>query len=184
MRANVAVYMIDIAKQLSKSSSGRSGMQRIAAYQEDSDNTNLREALAVPIGKPLSIFDASALPAAYTGFTFGDCVPFLHRDTQVACQHIFDALPSREELEYSLEGDSEPYVAASRSRFDTPEIYAEFASFPRTLRLFRTTKGVWESTLFTMQDRAACCAPTEHAPPPINLPRGAWKAKLPSSFVM
>ena len=75
----------------------------------------------------------SALPAAYTEFLFGDCAPFLDRETPGACHHIFAALPSREELEYSLLEDSEPHVVGSRFRFDTPEFYAVFASFLRTL---------------------------------------------------
>ena len=86
MRANVSVDMIDITNQLSKPSSGCSEIERIVADQEKGNNTTLREALAVPTGKPLSIFDASALPAAYIEFLFGDCVPFLHHDTQVTCQ--------------------------------------------------------------------------------------------------
>ena len=37
--------------------------------------------------------------------------------------------------------DVEQYKAGSRSRFDTPEFYAVFASFLRTLRLFQSTKA-------------------------------------------
>ncbi len=99
------------------------------------------QALAVPSGKALSIFDPSALPAAYTEFLFGDCVPFLKRETPVTCQQIFAALPAREELEYSLPHDEEPYRASGRSRFDSPEFYALFASFLRTLKLFQSCKA-------------------------------------------
>jgi hypothetical protein len=68
------------------------------------------------------LFDPAALVAAYTEFLFGDCVPFLKREASVT------ALPSREELQYTLEGDVEPYRASDRSRWDTPEFYAVFAT--------------------------------------------------------
>ena len=87
------------------------------------------------------MFDSSALPAAYTEFLFGDCVPFLKRDTPATCQQIFDALPNREELEYTLPEDTEPYKANPRSRFDSPEFYAVFSSFLRTLKLFQSTRA-------------------------------------------
>ena len=82
-----------------------------------------------PTGKPLSIFDPSASLAAYTKLLFGNCVPFLKRETPVACQQFFSALPTREKLEYQLDGDTEPYQAIDRFRFDSPEFYAVFAFF-------------------------------------------------------
>ena len=141
MRKVVAVDMQDIAKHLQRTTVGRGAMEQIAAFQEKSANPNLVQALAVPTGKPLSMFDSAALPAAYTEFLFGDCVPFLDRETPVTCQQVFDALPSREELEYSMPDDTEQYKADSRSRFDTPEFYGIFASFLRKLRLFQSTKA-------------------------------------------
>ena len=59
----------------------------------------------------------------------------------MTCQQIFAALPAREELEYSLPGDEEPYRASGRSRFDTPEFYALFASLLRTLKLFQSCRA-------------------------------------------
>jgi len=99
------------------------------------------QAWAVPSGNALSIFDPSALPAAYTEFLFGDCVPFLKRETPVTCQQTFAALQSREELQYSLPEDEVPYVASDRSRFDSPEFYSVFASFLRLLKLLQSVSG-------------------------------------------
>ena len=131
--------MQDIARELTKNKSAEAEWQRLIAATDDQEST----ALAVPTGKPLSMFDATALPAAYTEFLFGDCVPFLKRDTAATCQQIFDALPNREELEYALPEDdvAEPYRANSRSRFDAPEFYAVFGSFLRTLKLFIVVRG-------------------------------------------
>ncbi|MEO2236627.1 MAG: hypothetical protein ABGW95_00045, partial [Candidatus Poseidoniia archaeon] len=141
VRSSVAVDMIDVAKQMGKSSGGRAELERMAAAQSEDEQLEPMQALAVPSGKALSIFDPSALPAAYTEFLFGDCVPFLKRETPVTCQQIFAALPAREELEYSLPHDEEPFRASGRSRFDSPEFYALFASFLRTLKLFQSCKA-------------------------------------------
>ena len=141
MRTSVAVDMQDIARHLQRTTVGRGAMEQIVAFQEKSANPNLVHALAVPSGKPLSMFDSAALPASCTEFLFGDCVPFLDREIPVTCQQIFDAMPSREELEYSMPEDAEQYKADSRSRFGTPEFYAIFACSLRTLRLFESTKA-------------------------------------------
>ena len=102
------------------------------------------EALAVPTGKPLSIFDPSALPAAFTEFLFGDCVPSLKWQTLVTTQQNFDALPSREELQYSLEEDVQVYQASSQSRWDTPEFYAVFLSVLRALKIQQTVTASFQ----------------------------------------
>ena len=118
---------------MTRSSKTCAELQSLAAAQSENEQKQPQQALAVPTGKPLSIFDPSALPAAYTEFLFGDCVPFLKRETPVTCQQIFAALPSREELQYNLENDAEPYKAKESSRFDTPAFYAVFLSFLRNL---------------------------------------------------
>jgi hypothetical protein len=151
VRTSIAVDMIDIAKQLSKSSPGR--LQSLAAAQGENEQMKPEQALAVPTGKPLSIFDPPSLPAAYTEFLFGDCVPFLKRETPVTCQQIFSYLPNKEKLEYHLESDAEPYVASDRSRYDTPEFYAVFASFLRTLKLLQSTKAFFERQGFNQDIR-------------------------------
>ena len=135
--STIAVNLQDIARQMAKNIEAKAEWERLAATQEDTEPT----ALAVPSGCPLSIFDSTALPAAYTEFLFGDCVPFLKRDTPITCKQIFDALPQREELEYSLPDDEEPYQASTRPRFDSPEFYAVFAIFLRTLKLFQSVRG-------------------------------------------
>ena len=112
--------MIDIARQINRTSRGREELQRLAAGCVDNDANT---ALIVPTGKPLSIFDAAVLPAAYTEFLFGDSVPFLQRQTPVTRRQIFVALPSRVELEYCLAGDLVAHVASARSRFDTPSFF-------------------------------------------------------------
>ena len=65
----VAVNLQDIARQLAKNKEAKSEWERLVAAQEEKEPA----ALAVPTGEPLSIFDSTALPAAYTEFLFGDC---------------------------------------------------------------------------------------------------------------
>ena len=62
----------------------------------------------------------------------------------MTAQQIFDALPNREELQYSLEEDVKVYQASSRSRWDTPEFYAVFLSFLRSLKIQQTVKASFE----------------------------------------
>ena len=119
-------------------------MEALAAIQTDNAEKEPKEALAVPGGSPLSMFDPASFPAAFTEFLYGDCVPFLKRDTPITCQEIFDALASREELEYTLLGEKLPYTTGDNSRFDTPEFYAVFASFLRSLKTFQSCKAAFE----------------------------------------
>ena len=104
VRTRVAVDMIDVARQLSRTSKHRAEFESLVTAQSENEMKTPWEALAVPTGKPLSMFDPPALPSAFTEFLFGDCVPFLKRLTPVTAQQFFDALPNREELRYSLEG--------------------------------------------------------------------------------
>jgi hypothetical protein len=146
--------MIDIARSLSRTSKSRAELQSLVTGQAESEQQQPFEALAVPSGKPLSIFDTTALPAAYTEFLFGDCVPFLKRDTPVTVQQIFDALPSREELQYDLEDDEEPYRASDRSRWDTAEFYAVFCSFLRSLKILQSVKAAMDRPGFEKDIRS------------------------------
>ena len=141
VRTSIAVDMIDIARKMNKSIQTRAEMQSLMTAQTEHEQQMPLEALAVPSGKPLSMFDPCALPAAYTEFLFGDCVPFLKRETKVTAQQIFAALPSREELQYQLDGDLEPYLAANKSRWDTAEFFAVAASFLRNLRMLQSIKA-------------------------------------------
>ena len=70
--STIAVNLQDIAQQMAKNKEAKAEWERLVAAQEDTEPT----ALAVPSGKPLSMFDSTALPAAYTEFLFGGCVPF------------------------------------------------------------------------------------------------------------
>ena len=114
VRSTIAVDPRDIASRMSKSSSARAEVESLFTAQAENEKKPAQQALAVPTGKPLSIFDPQALPAAYTEFLFGDCVPFVKRDTKVTVQQIFDALPDREELQYDLDGDKQRYRASER----------------------------------------------------------------------
>ena len=145
IRTSIAVDMIDIARGLSKTSKTRAELQSLVTGQTETEQQQPCEALAVPSGKPLSIFDTTALPAACTELLFGDCVPFLKRDTPVTVQQIFDALPSREELQYDLEDDeNKPYRASGRSRWDTAEFYAVSCSCLRSLKILQSVKAAMD----------------------------------------
>jgi len=47
-----------------------------------------------------------------------------------------------------LPQDEEPYVASRRSRFDSPEFYAVFAMFLRSLKLLQSTKAAVDKVGF------------------------------------
>ena len=113
------------------------------------DTASPYEALAVPTsGKPLTIYDPTTYAACWTEYFYGDCAPFLKRRRPVTCQRVFAALPDKEELEYSLPSDdpSQPYQAATRSRFDTPEFYAANADILRRMKLFQTVTAAFSRT--------------------------------------
>ena len=133
----------------------------LVAAQSEREHQEPWEALAVPTGKPLSIFDPSSLVAAYTEFLFGDCVPFLKREAPVTAQQVFDALPSREELQYSLEGEKETYRASDRSRWDTPEFYAVFASFFRSLKTLQSVRAAMDRPGFEKDFKAIAATTAE-----------------------
>ena len=73
--------MMMLKMDMSRSSKTRAELQSLLAGGTETHQDKPWEALAVPTGKPLSMFDPSCLPAAYTEFLFGDCVPFLKRET-------------------------------------------------------------------------------------------------------
>ena len=72
----------------------------------------------------------------------------------MTAQRIFDALPNREELQYSLEADKEVYQASPQSRWDTPEFYAVFLSFLRALKIQQTVKASFERPGFEKDFRS------------------------------
>ena len=96
--------------------------------------------LKVQAGAALSSFDARCWPLCFTEFFYGDCAPNLERPTPLTFKQIFSYLMMREELEYSLEGDTEPYRAKAMSRWDKPKFAMVFASVTRSLRLLQSAK--------------------------------------------
>lgn len=161
VRATIAVDLRDIASRMYRSKTARAEVESLLTAQAENEKVPAQQALAVPTGKPLSIFDPQALPAAYTEFLFGDCVPFLKRVTKVTVQQIFDALPNREELQYDLEGDEQRYVARERSRWDTPEFYALFMSILRSLKLLQSVKAGMERPGFEKDFRIIAAATSQ-----------------------
>ena len=136
----IALDIQDVMKRLTKKN--KAVLDQVVQSHDDLQKEEPGDALAVPTNKPLSVFQAASYPACFTEFFYGDCAPFLKRRNQLSCQQVFDALPSREELEYSLPSDDpgQPYKAQSKSRFDTPEFYALFAATLRWLKTMQMTK--------------------------------------------
>lgn len=133
--------MQELAKTLGKKSKHRAEIEMLAAALKDNEQKCPAEALAVPTGRPLSIFDPVSFPAACIELLFGDCHPCFKRVAPVTAQQVFDALPRREELECPLAGDEETYgeryQASDRSRWDTPEFCSVLACFFRSLKLLQ-----------------------------------------------
>ena len=112
---------------------------------------NTPRTLHIRSGKPENMFEASAWPAAFVEFFYGDCAPNLDRPQRVGIRQLFHYLASREELEYSLETDRDDplipegcYRAPPQSRWNSPEFMAVFADVVRKLRILQTTKHMWE----------------------------------------
>ena len=142
-------------------------LQKVATKMGDDYQQQLTEALAsarmadgkasaartlrISSGKPVNVFEAAAWPAAFVEFFYGDCAPNLARPQRVGLRELFCYLATREELEYSLEGDKDDalipggcYRAPAQSRWNTPEIMAIFADVVRKVRILQTTKHMWE----------------------------------------
>ena len=97
--------------------------------------------LVVQSGDLLSMFVPESWCLCFTEFFYGDCLPFdQSRPVRVAPQTLMECLLQREELEYHLEDDVEPYVAAAVSRWDNPEVTAMFADTLRRQKLLYATK--------------------------------------------
>ena len=89
----------------------------------------------------LSTFDSrTEWPLCFTKFFYGDCAPNLERLAPLTFKLVFSYLMIREELEYSLEDDEEPYCAKAMCRWDKPKFAMVFASVLRSLRLLQSTK--------------------------------------------
>ena len=66
-----------------------------------------------------------------------------------------------EEMQYSLPSDAEPYVAASRNRFGSPEIIAVLGDVVRRLKLLKGTKAAVGRKGFSADLRAIAEATSE-----------------------
>ena len=96
--------------------------------------------LQVQTGAALSTFDARCWPLCFTEFFYGDCAPNLERPAPLTFEQVLSYLMLREELEYALEDDEEPYRAKAMCRWDKPKFAMVFASVLRSLRLLQSTK--------------------------------------------
>ena len=132
---------------------------------------NTPRTLHIRSGKPVNLFEASAWPAAFVEFFYGDCAPNLDRPRKVGIRELFHYLARREELEYSLETDRDDplipggcYRAPPQSRWNTPEFMAIFADVVRKLRILQTTKHMWEGATpkWRIDIQAICDAKVEH----------------------
>ena len=132
---------------------------------------NTSRTLHIRSGKPVNMFEASAWPAAFVEFFYGDCAPNLDRPRRVGIRELFHYLASREELEYSLETDRDDplipegcYRAPPQSRWNSPEFMAVFADVVRKLRILQTTKHMWEGATpkWRIDIQAICDAKVEH----------------------
>ena len=95
-------------------------------------------------------------------FQFGDCCPFLDRPKQLACKQMFGALAWREELEYSLESDTDAYHAPARCRFDDPEFAALFADMLRRLMVNQSVNGALRREGFEKDITAVASVASKH----------------------
>ena len=98
------------------------------------------QGLKVQAGAALSSFDANCWPLCFTEFFYGDCAPNLKRPSPLTFKQLFSYLMVREELEYSLQDDTEPYRAKAMCRWDKPKFAMVFASVLRSLQLLQSTK--------------------------------------------
>ena len=73
-------------------------------------------------------------------FWYGDALPNSDRPRKLTFEQLFLALIDREELEYQLDTDEEPYTAPSQSRFDTPEFVIVAGDTLRRLQMMRGSR--------------------------------------------
>jgi hypothetical protein len=143
----------------------------LAAARMDGAKANTPRTLHIRAGKPVNMFEAAAWPSAFVEFFYGDCAPNLGRPRRVGVRELFHYLATREELEYSLEADTDDplipggrYRARPQSRWNSPEFMAIFADVVRKLRILQTTKHMWEGAApkWGIDIQAICDAKVEH----------------------
>ena len=104
------------------------------------ENANAEKGLNIRAGKPMSMLSHTAWVLSFVEFFYGDCAPMQKRPTNMSLESLFQYLLEREELEYSLETDTQVYKARATSRWDTPEFVMIFASTLRSLNMLRASK--------------------------------------------
>ena len=89
-------------------------------------------------------------PQCFLEFFYGDAVPHMsqrgyegNKTVHVDIAELFPWLQDREELEYTLPSDKEPYKARATSRFDTPEFTAIFGSVKRHMEILKGVRTVF-----------------------------------------
>ena len=73
----------------------------------------------------------------FTEFFYGDCAPNLERPCPLTFKQVFSYLMMREELEYWLDGDAQPYRAKAMCRWDRQKMQMVFAGVLKSLRLLQ-----------------------------------------------
>eukprot|EP00438_Fugacium_kawagutii_P027502 Skav205611 [mRNA] locus=scaffold460:238052:239227:+ [translate_table: standard] len=107
----------------------------------EGDRGQSSQALVVQSGSLLSMFVPESWRLCFTEFFYGDCLPFNQsRPARIPPSTLMECLLQREELQYHLADDEEPYVAAAVSRWDNPEVVAMFADTLRRQKLLMATK--------------------------------------------
>ena len=104
------------------------------------ENTNIEKGLNIRAGKPMSMLSHAAWVLSFVEFSYGDCAPMQQRPHKLSLEKVFQFLLQREELEYTLETDTQIYKARAMSRWDTPEFVMVFASALRSLKMLTASK--------------------------------------------
>ena len=105
--------------------------------------------LAVPIGEPMSFYHPATWAACFPEFVYGDGVPNLDRRCGLTFEEIFQILLNRQELQYTVPGEAQAFVAPSSNRFASPEMVAIFADVRRRLALLSSARALVSRAGFT-----------------------------------
>jgi hypothetical protein len=112
-----------------------------AASERPPETQELAKGLNLRAGNALSTMSSLSWVHSFVEFFYGDCLPMQPgREAKLSFEQVFRYLLEREELEYSVAGDTKPYTARPMSRWDTPEFVMMFASTLRSLNLLRSAK--------------------------------------------
>ena len=111
------------------------------AVECDATSQDGAKGLNVRAGKALSTMSSLSWVYSFVEFFYGDCLPMdPRRPSPLSFEQVFRYLLEREELEYALPGDEQPYKARPMSRWDSSEFVMLFASTLRSLNLLRVAK--------------------------------------------